>query len=123
MSKAEKEAIRKLNEATKAFNTAYKELEEVKSRKKVKCLGWNKHAFATKAPSGGCGTQLSVKKLTYIQTHWWDDDTGSPAGGFHREGEGQFICPKCGKKNRLYERPDVVALKKFFKEVVDQYER
>lgn len=123
MSKAEKAARKKLEQVTKLYNEAYEELDNAIARKKVKCLGWDKHTFKAKAPLGGCGAQLPISKLTYIQTHWWDDNTGSPNGGYSREGEGQFICPKCGKLNRLYERPEVVMLKRFFKVVVNEYER
>jgi hypothetical protein len=71
----------------------------------------------------GCNKVSKIGDLTYIQTYWYDPNTGSPNGGFLRPGEGQFICPHCGHKNRLYENPEIEKLKAYFMEVVDDYGR
>jgi hypothetical protein len=91
--------------------------QRLKQEAKVKCLGW------TVGVAKHCGTMLPVKDLTYIQTHWYTEPYGCTGGDYWNQGEGQFTCPVCGALNRLYERPDVVALKSFFKTVVDVYDR
>lgn len=84
--------------------------------KRVRCLGWT-----VGHPS--CGSLLSVKNLVYIQTHWYTEPYGCVSGDYWNEGEGQFVCSKCERLNRLYERPKVQAMKKLFKEVKDEYKR
>jgi hypothetical protein len=82
----------------------------------VTCLGWTVGAR-------GCGAILPVKELTYIQTHWYTEPSGCTGGDYWNQGEGQFVCPKCGEKNRLYERPAVAALKPYFKNVENRHDR
>lgn len=78
----------------------------------------------TMVPCGSCKRNTVVSSLTYIQTHWWDDNTGSPNGGFWRQGEGQFKCPKCGYENRPINNSfKFKSLKPYFKEVVDEHNR
>lgn len=50
-------------------------------------------------------------------------DDGCTGGDYWKQGEGQFECPKCGHVNRLYDRPDVVELKRYFASVEDVYDR
>lgn len=69
----------------------------------------------------GCGRMTQVRHLTYIQTHWHVKPHGCSEGDYWREGEGQFDCPKCGNRNRLYDRPEVQELKYVFKGVIDTY--
>ena len=104
-----------MNKTEKYFEDILKDLEEnrkstqealdvARTKKMVKCHG--------------CGRRTKVSKLTYIQTRWYTPAFGCTGGDYWQDGEGQFDCPKCGKNNRLYERPDVEALKPFFKDVV-----
>ena len=65
-----------------------------------------------------CKRRTKVSNLTYIQTRWYTPPHGCTGGDYWNDGEGQFDCPKCGENNRLYERPEVEALKWFFKDVV-----
>lgn len=83
----------------------------------VTCLGW------TVGGSDGCGALLPVKNLTYIQTHWYTEPYSCNGGDYWNEGEGQFACPECGAINRLYERPEVVKLKSYFKDVKNVHSR
>jgi len=69
----------------------------------------------------GCGAKLHVSDLVYIQTHWYVPPSGCTDGDYWNTGEGQFVCPKCGCTNRLYERPEVEKLKAHFKKVEDKY--
>lgn len=70
-----------------------------------------------------CGRRTVVSALTYIQTHFYISPYSCTGGDYWKEGEGQFDCPKCGARNRLYDRPDVVALKRYFAAVVKEHER
>lgn len=83
----------------------------------IKCLGW------TVGAKDGCGASLRVSDLTYLQTHWYTEPYSCTGGDYWNQGEGQFICPKCGAKNRLYERSEVEKLKKYFKAVENKYDR
>lgn len=84
------------------------ELHEAKARTKVPCYY--------------CGRKTVVAALTYIQTYWYDHNTGSPNGGYFRPGEVQFECPKCGRMNRPINNTfDFKSLKRYFKEAKDVY--
>jgi hypothetical protein len=83
----------------------------------VKCLGW------TIGGKDGCGAQLPIADIVYIQTHWYTEPSGCTGGDYWNQGEGQFVCPKCGAENRLYERPEVEKLKSYFKSVEDRHDR
>ena len=83
------------NKAEKFFEDILEELEEnrkstqkaldiARAKKMVKCR-W-------------CGRRTKVSKLTYIQTRWYTPPHGCTGGDYWQDGEGQFDCPKCGKK-------------------------
>ena len=84
----------------------------------VVCLGWS-----VTFRSDGCGATLPISDLEYIQTYWYTGPTGCSEGDYWKEGEGQFVCPECGKLNRLYDRPEVAALKTSFKSIKDIHEK
>jgi hypothetical protein len=84
----------------------------------VRCLGWS-----VTHGNDGCGATHRVSTLEYIQTHWYTYPSGCTGGDFWTAGEGQFVCPSCGALNRLYERPEIEALKPFFKSVRDTHDR
>ena len=73
------------------------------------------------ATGKGCGTLHAIKDLTYIQTHWYTSPHGCSGGDYWNRGEGQFICPSCGHRNRLYASPEVEVMKQHFKSVEDTY--
>lgn len=72
---------------------------------------------------GGCKQAFEVRELEYVQTHWYERPHGCMGGDNWWEGEGQWVCPHCGSTNRLYHKPDIVALKKLFKSVRDTYDK
>jgi hypothetical protein len=111
---AEKEKVR-LIERVNVINS---NIAAYKKYCQITCLG-----RSVNHGKGGCGTKHKVNDLTYIQTHWYTPPSGCTDGDYWNQGEGQFICPTCGELNRLYERPAVMALKSFFKEVQNSYER
>jgi hypothetical protein len=79
----------------------------------------------------GCGEKLPIKDLTYIQTHWYESPWGCTGGDSWHEGEANFVCPKCGARNRpcMYKEWDLIKDNKFslikskFKEHVNEYDR
>lgn len=85
---------------------------------KVVCIGWT-----LDFKRNGCGAELNVSDLVYIQTHWYTPPSGCTGGDYWNVGEGQFVCPQCGARNRLYERPEVEKLKRYFKSVEDKHGR
>lgn len=73
------------------------------------------------ATGKGCGALHAIKDLTYIQTHWYTRPHGCSGGDYWNQGEGQFICPSCGHRNRLYATPEVQKMKRHFKSIEDTY--
>lgn len=71
----------------------------------------------------GCGVHHKVSDLKFVQTYWYTPPSGCTEGDYWNLGEGQFKCPSCGTLNRLYERPEVEALKPYFKFVEERYDR
>lgn len=69
----------------------------------------------------GCGLKFFIKEVTYIQTHWYEKPSGCSGGDMWHEGEGQFECPCCGHRNRLYQRESYVKLKSLFKSVINEH--
>ncbi len=67
------------------------------------------------------GHPHEIRDLVYLQTHWYVSPHGCTGGDYHRPGEGQYVCPTCGKYNRLYDKPEIEALKPYFKSVTDVY--
>ena len=70
---------------------------------------------------GQCRIGHEVRELIYLQTHWYESPHGCSGGDTWHAGEGQWACPDCGHTNRLYDNPDVTALKPLFKLVNDKY--
>ena len=71
----------------------------------------------------GCGRMTQVRKLIYIQTHWYVSPHGCTEGDYWKEGEGQFDCPKCGNRNQLYDRPEIEEMKWRFKRIEDTFDK
>lgn len=71
----------------------------------------------------GCRAAFEVRELEYIQTHWYVRPHGCTEGDYWNHGEGQWVCPSCGHRNRLYNQPDVEKMKPLFKSVKDTYDK
>ena len=53
----------------------------------------------------GCGKSSELRLWTLQQRYFWDENTGSPNGGFWSYGEPKFdtlVCPKCSYENYVY---------------------
>lgn len=98
------------------------ELQTIKAREDLRqALGKITVACTDSMYGSGCGVEHEIKNLTYIQTHFYIKPYGCTGGDYYREGEGQFICPACGHRNRLYTRPEIQDLKPAFGKIVDEY--
>jgi len=101
-----------------------------RARAKVKELGKEREELLSHTPVSctpnnhgrGCGESFEVRDLVYIQTHWYERPHGCSGGDTWHQGEGNFICPKCGHRNRLYDRPEIAALKLHFNSVKNEHE-
>lgn len=71
----------------------------------------------------GCGVKTQIRKLDYIRTHWYTPPRGCSGGDYWSEGEGQFVCPKCNHRNRLYGFPEIEKMQTLFKTITDCYDR
>ena len=76
----------------------------------------------TDSKGKGCGANQRIKDTTYLQTHWYETPTGCTGGDMWHRGEGRWVCNRCGKENRLYDKPEVMNLKGLFAEVLEVYE-
>lgn len=74
------------------------------------------------ATGKGCGELHPISTLEYIQTHWYVSPHGCTGGDYWKESEGQWICPSCGHRNRLYASPEIEDLKSSFASVVKVHE-
>lgn len=70
-----------------------------------------------------CKKRTPVKRLTYIQEHYYVEPYGCTGGDYWKQSEGRFLCPFCNYENRLIYRPEIVALKPYFGELVKRYEK
>lgn len=96
--------------------------DDLDGRTLVQCLTSN-HGI-------GCGAKFQIRKLQYLRTHRHVPPRGCSEGDYWKEGEGQFVCPKCGVRNRLLAmlgqpghdqaREDVCRLKKLFASIKDE---
>lgn len=106
---AESRIFARLESLGRSEEKVLAELDELRARKLIAC--------------DRCGRRTRVSRLVYLQTHWYVTPHGCTGGDYWRPGEGQFDCPKCGARNRLYDRPDVVALKPYFAATEDVYDK
>jgi rubredoxin len=105
MTKDEIEA--KLKKINKKRKKLLKELDRAIERTIVAC--------------DGCRIAHVICDLTYIQTHWYTEPHGCTGGDYWNQGEGQWECPDCGHVNRLYNKPEIEKLKRYFATVVKTY--
>lgn len=89
-----------------------REIDDLLSYMEVECTG-NNHGR-------GCGKKTLVRELVYIQTHYYVEPHGCSGGDYWVPGEGNFDCPHCGHRNRLYDRKPIEALKRLFRGVTDE---
>lgn len=106
---AEAAARQKVARTGRAAEAARAELDAALARKRVQC--------------SECERRTPVSKLVYIQTHYYIEPYSCTGGDYWRPGEGKFQCPKCGFLNRLYNRPEVVALRRYFASEKKVYDR
>lgn len=66
-----------------------------------------------------CSRGYEIRELVYRQTYWYEEPHGCTGGDTWRMNEGQWECPSCKTIMRLYDKPDIVALKHLFKSVED----
>lgn len=70
----------------------------------------------------GCGKRFQIRRLTYLQTHWYREPYGCTGGAHWNSGEGQWKCPSCGYVNREFYNNGLSRLKRFFEKVEDIYD-
>lgn len=103
----------KIAEHRKCIDALTKDLDSIKARTLVACT--------SSVYGKGCGMALEIGELTYIQTHWYERPHGCMGGDTWHESYGEFVCPHCGVRNRLYNRPEIQYLKRHFKSVENEY--
>lgn len=68
-----------------------------------------------------CRAEHQIGTLIYLQTHWYVPPSGCTEGAYYRQGEGNWDCPACGRRNRLFDKPEITALKHLFVSKRDCY--
>lgn len=68
-----------------------------------------------------CRTGHQINSLVYIQTYYYIQPSGCTDGDYYKQGEGSWDCPSCGRRNRLYDKPEITKLKPLFASVRDCY--
>lgn len=107
MARSERTIRKELTEVGSRQAELRAELDEARRRKRIKCEK--------------CGKGTQVSKLIYVQTRWYVAPYSCTGGDYWKDGEGQFMCPKCEHVNRLYDKPEIVKLKSHFREVRQGY--
>lgn len=101
-----KKLLKEKKEALDVLDKIQDSIRVLESKTKVECTSNNY--------GDGCGKKHQVRKLQYIKTYWYSLDDWN-------EGEGNFICPACGHRNRLYDREEIQDLKYLFDSIIDEY--
>lgn len=118
-AKPTKESLDTLRERLKEAKSLVEEIQaqinDKLSRTLVRCEGGGRQK--------GCGLGFEVRELDYIQTFWYESPHGCMGGDTWHMGEGKWVCPKCFAENRLYDKPEINALKSLFKSVKESHEK
>jgi len=104
------------DEIIKESNKIKIEINKLKKKIKVACGNINCW------PKGGCGKKFEIGTVTYIQTYWYESPYSCTAGDRWHPGEGNFLCPSCGFRNRFYNREEFEKLQPYFKETIKSYD-
>jgi len=110
-----KELQKKKAKALENVEEIQNQIDEKLRKKVVRCRSNNY--------GRGCNKGTQIGRLTYIRTHWYERPSGCSDGDRWHEAEGQFICPKCRHKNRLYDRPEFEKLQSYFKDIKKVYDK
>ncbi len=69
----------------------------------------------------GCGKKFQIHNLVYIQIHFYISAYGCTGGDYWKPSEGQFDCPNCDHRNRLYDRKHIEELRPYFSSIEDEH--
>lgn len=108
----------KLAEIEKKLEVVEKKRQFLRAAQ-AEALGRKTVTCTTSSSGKGCGRRSQIRTLTYIQTHFHVPPYSCTEGDYWTAGEGQFDCPKCDNRNRLYDRPEVMELKRYFGGIKD----
>lgn len=105
----EKKLRKRILSLEEKLSKTQQDLNTVKSKQEIQC--------------GSCGNIDQIGNLIYLQDHWYVSPYSCSGGDYWREGEGGFLCSKCGVKNRLiFESEFWIAYKPQFKAVEETWE-
>lgn len=114
--------IKQKEKELKELKLKNKTIKDLKSTTTIKCCG--------SQAGRGCGKNINVKDIELIQTYWYEGAWGCTGGDTWHAGETNFICPKCGKRNRPcwnkefdFVNMDFGDIKYNFKNITEEYER
>jgi len=97
-------------------------VEQAKLTEEVEdILGYTQVECTRNCHGAGCGAFSPIRELIYIQTHWYVEPSGCTGGDYWCLGEGNFDCPHCGHRNRLYDRKPIEDLKRLFLGVANEH--
>ena len=90
-----------------------KKIKELRGQTLIECQS-NVHGK-------GCGHKLAIGSLDYRVQMCYIPPTGCMEGDYWKEGDGEFICPNCLHRNRLYDRKEVKEHRFFFRSQIKEY--
>ena len=111
-----KKILKKLDKLEEEKNKLMEKLHKNQSKVKVKCRG-----NFIDLSSDGCGEEFEIGDLTYIQTYTYVEPYSCTGGDYWFDSEGQWDCPNCGVRNRLYNQKETQELKYRFKNIVEAH--
>lgn len=62
-----------------------------------------------------CGELFKVKDADFIQTYDYVSPYGCTDGDYWSISEGIFVCPHCGRENRMFDTPAATEFRRFAK--------
>ena len=70
-----------------------------------------------------CGERSKIKNCVLINYQWYDENTGSPCGGFYQHGGYHIGCPKCKHFwNNKIEDEQAYEMAEAFKTEIKEYD-
>jgi hypothetical protein len=84
----------------KRIKAAKKHIEELKIMQKLAFNELTEAHMERFLQCGQCQSKSKVINCVGVDYHYWDDNTGSPCGGYYLHGYYAWECPKCKNERR-----------------------
>lgn len=96
----EQKLIKELHALDEQREALVKQIDEKKANRWLRCEK--------------CEKRARIRNTVYRQIRWYTRPHGCTGGDYWNDGEGQWQCTHCAHVNRLYKKPEIEKLKRFF---------